>query len=338
MGLEWELSCMEVLFLIRGREHPASRYRVLQYLEPLAEGGVQAEVRDFPRSRAEWKALRPILGRRPVLFVQKKRLGPLRLWGLRRRGVRVLYDFDDAVMFQSSRHEAPESFSRSLRFRWMARGSHGVVAGSGYLARLAREHNPRVWVVPTSIDVRKYPPRNGRGEGPVTLGWIGGKKSLIFLEALKPVFRRIASEFPGTRLKIVCNDFFECPPMEVVKKAWSEAEEGDDVRSFDIGLAPLPDDPWSRGKCATKLLQCMAAAVPCVASPVGSHEEIVTNGEHGLFARTQDEWVEAIARLIRDRALAERIGAAGRKRVEEAYSLSANAPRLLGILREVASP
>ncbi len=329
---------MEVLFLIRGREHPASRYRVLQYLEPLAQGGVRAEVRDFPHSGAEWRALGPILDRRPVLFVQKKRLGPLRLWGLRRRGVRVLYDFDDAVMFQSSRHDSPESFGRTLRFRWMARGSHGVVAGSQYLAGLAREHNPRVWVVPTSIDVSKYPPRAGASDGTITLGWIGGKKSLVFLADLRPVFERVARDFPQTRLKIVCNDFFDCPPMTVIKKAWSEAEEGEDVRSFDIGLAPLPDDPWSRGKCATKLLQCMAAAVPCVASPVGSHEEIVTNGENGLFARSHDEWAEAISRLIRDRALADRIGAAGRRRVEEAYSLAANAPRLLDILREVASP
>ncbi len=327
---------MDVLFLIRGREHPASRYRVLQYLDPLAQGGVRAEVRDFPHSGAEWRALDPILARRPVLFVQKKRLGPLRLWGLRRRGVRILYDLDDAVMFQSSRHDSPDSFGRTLRFRWMARGSHGVVAGSWYLAGLAREHNPHVWVVPTSIDVSKYPPRTGGG--PITLGWIGGKKSLVFLKALAPVFERVARECPDVRLKIVCNDFFDCPPMPVIKKPWSEAEEGEDVRSFDIGLAPLPDDPWSRGKCATKLLQCMAAAVPCVASPVGSHEEIVTDGENGLFARSHDDWAGAIMRLIRDRPLADRLGAAGRRRVEEAYSLAANAPRLLDILREVASP
>lgn len=329
---------MDVLFLIRGREHPASRYRVLQYLEPLAAEGIRAEVREFPHSHAEWKSLDPVLDRRPVLFVQKKRLGPIRLWRLRKRGVRVLYDFDDAVMYQSSRHDSPDSYGRSLRFRWMARGADGVIAGSQYLADLARPHNHRVWVIPTSIDVRKYPLHEAPSNGRVTLGWIGGAKSLVFLAALKPVFQRLARELPQIRLKIVCNEFFDCPPMEVVKKPWSEAEEGEDVRSFDVGLAPLPDDPWSRGKCATKLLQCMAAAVPCVASPVGSHEEILSDGENGLLARSHDEWASQVTRLVRDPSLAARIGAAGRRTVEERYSLASSAPRLLEALRAVGAP
>jgi hypothetical protein len=121
--------------------------------------------------------------------------------------------------------------------------------------------------------------------------------------------------------------------LQIVFKAWSEAEEAQDVASFDIGLTPLPDHPWAAGKCSTKLLQCMAAGVPCVASPIGSQKEVVSDGDSGLLAATEGEWFEKISLLVRDAALRERLGMAGRSRVEEAYSLAVSAPRLARILR-----
>lgn len=327
---------MKLLMLTRGPEHPATRYRVTPYLDALRGAGIEPTPMRYPHGLTAWLSILRAARAHDAVFVQKKRLpGPLLHW-LRRRGTPVIYDFDDAVMFASSRHESPESPERQRRFERMVRGCEVLIAGSDYLKGLVARLHSRVQVVPTSIDTAKYPVREHRnGTGPVVLGWIGGRKSLVFLEALAPVFTRIAGDFPGTSLKIVCNAFFRPEEMPVIEKPWSEAEEAADVASFDVGLSPLPDDPWSRGKCATKLLQCMAAGVPVVASPVGSHLEIVADGRNGLLATTHNEWYDRLSRLIRDPALRRALGAAGRGRVEEAYSVEASAPKLLEAVRSV---
>lgn len=324
---------MKILFLTRAAEHPATRYRVAAFVEPLRAAGIEPTLLPYPHGLTGWMRILRGLRGQDALFVQKKRLSAPLLHWLKRRGTPIVYDFDDAVLFRSSRHETPESPSRRARFERMVRGCAGVVAGSGYLRSLVVGLNPRVWVVPTSIDCRRYRVRaHDGGSARVILGWIGGRKSLVFLAPLAPVFARIGREFPHVALQVVCNAFPPAAGLRVIEKPWREAEEAEDVAGFDIGLAPLPDDPWARGKCATKLLQCMAAGVPAVASPVGAHLEIVTDGRDGLLAGTEEEWYDHLARLIRDPALRGRLGAAGRKRVEDAYSVAANAPRLIEAL------
>lgn len=328
---------MNLLILTRGDDHPATRYRVTAFLGHLRAAGIEPTTLRYPHGVTGWlRILRATRGR-DVVMVQKKRLPLVLLHWLRRRGTPILYDFDDAVLFQSSRHETPDSPDRRARFERMVRGCTGVVAGSAYLQSLVAGLNARTFVVPTSIDCRRYHPRAHDGaDARVLLGWIGGRKSLVFLAPLAPVFRRLGQEFPHLALKVVCNQFPASEGLPVIEKPWSEAEEAADVASFDIGLSPLPDDPWARGKCATKLLQCMAAGVPVVASPVGSHCEIVADGTNGLLAGTEAEWYDRLARLVRDVSLRARLGAAGRQRVEEAYSVVASAPKLVEAVRAVA--
>jgi glycosyltransferase involved in cell wall biosynthesis len=153
---------------------------------------------------------------------------------------------------------------------------------------------------------------------------------------MKPVFEELHAKHPQTALKIVCNEFFDCPTMPVIKKAWAGAEEGTDVASFDIGLAPLPDDVWSQGKCATKLLQCMAAGVVSVASAVGVHREIIREGVNGCLASTHAEWLMKLDALVADPAARRTMGEAARKTVERDYSLAASQPKLLNVLRGAA--
>jgi len=329
---------MKLLFLTRGDDHPGTRYRVTPFLPPLRAAGFEAVTLRYPHGPLGWYRILAAARGHQAVFVQKKRLAGPVLGVLRRRGTRVLYDVDDAVMFASSRHADPESPARRRQFERMVRGSDGVIAGNAYLRDLAARHNPRVWLIPTCVDARKYAVRGPAADGaPPILGWIGGRKSLVFLKALAPALNRVAREFPRAALAIVCNEFFEPGAMPVVRKEWSEATEAADVASFDVGLSPLPDDPWSRGKCATKLLQCMAAGVPVVASAVGAHLEIVTDGRDGFLARTEDEWVERIGRLLQDAERRRAMGLAGRRRVEEAYSVEANAPRFVAAVRAVVA-
>ncbi len=324
---------MRLLMLTRGPDHPATRYRVNPYLVPLREAGIDPTPLPYPHGIAGWFGALRAARSHDAVFVQKKRLPGLFQNWLRRRGIPLIYDFDDAVLFRSSRHETPDSPARRRRFEAMVRASETVIAGSAYLRSLVEGIHPSVHVVPTSIDCSRYRVRGHEGGDRVVLGWIGGRKSLEFLETLAPVLSRIGRDHPGSALKIVCNAFFRVDGLEVIEKPWREAEETEDVASFDIGLAPLPDDPWSRGKCATKLLQCMAAGVPTVASPVGSHEEIVTDGEDGMLASTPDEWYDRLTRLVQDVALRRRIGAAARRRVEAAYATAVSAPKLVAAVR-----
>ncbi|MHC4779495.1 MAG: glycosyltransferase, partial [Planctomycetota bacterium] len=160
----------------------------------------------------------------------------------------------------------------------------------------------------------------------VNLGWIGAPTSLHYLEALRDVWDRVFDANPNVRLKIVSRRFFDCDRMPVEKKEWSLAEEVEDLKSFDIGLMPLTMDTWSEGKCALKILQCHAVGVPVVCTPVGMNKEAVVNGKTGYLAGDADEWVSRISALVRDRVGRIRMGAEGRKRLEEQYSLQAVAP------------
>jgi glycosyltransferase involved in cell wall biosynthesis len=328
---------VKVLFLIQGVNQPASRYRVNQFLEFLRADGIDFECRDYPRSIPAWIGVLRMRRKVDVVFFRKKRAPRWPVMRLRAGGARVVYDVDDAVMFASSRHESPEAPARMKRFTTMCASSDAVTAGNRYLADMARQHCPNVTVVPTCMDMRRYAPRGpAANRGPVVLGWIGGRKSLPFLKELDPALAMLKGLGVEAKLKVVCNEFPADCPVPVEKKTWVEAEEAADVASFDIGLAPLPDDPWSRGKCATKLLQGMAARVPCVAAPVGAHCDIVKEGENGFLASKPAEWAEKIARLAKDPALRDRLGDAARATVANEYSVQAHAPRLSALLKSLA--
>lgn len=325
---------MKILFLVRDKNHPAPRYRVLQYLPYLNLQGIQSEVANFPSSFVGWWQIVRRLSDFDIVFIQKKRVQPFWLKRLKSKA-RVIYDFDDAVMYNSSRHPNPDSPLRMAQFVNTLKNVDGVIAGNDYLKLLAVPHNPKVWVLPTSIETSRYPIRETKASPEIILGWVGGSKSLVFLKTLSIVLDRLYERYPNLRLKIVCNEFFDCARMPVIKKQWSGAEEINDILSFDIGLAPLPDDPWSRGKCATKLLQCMAAGVPSVSAPVGVHKEIVQEGVNGFLARNDDEWIDRIGRLVENETLRRQIGQAGRQTVEKDYSVNASTPKLVALFNEV---
>ena len=212
-----------------------------------------------------------------------------------------------------------------------------VFAGNAFLAEKARAFCDRVEIIPTSLDRDLYQVRTWPKEGPpeVVVGWIGAPTSLHYLEALRGVWDKVYDALPNVRLKIVSRRFFDCERMPVVKKEWKLEEEVADLQSFDIGLMPLTMDTWSEGKCALKILQCHAVGVPVVCTPAGMNKEAVVEGETGFLARTDEEWVEKIASLVRDREGRIRMGAEGRRRLEERYSLQAVAPRMASVFHEL---
>jgi glycosyltransferase involved in cell wall biosynthesis len=220
------------------------------------------------------------------------------------------------------------------RFDATVRRADLVIAGNSYLRQEALRSNGRVELLPTPLDLERYrqrPPSTGSG---VVLGWIGSRGTLRYLQHLAPVLEEVGRLFPGVRLKIVADVFLDLEAMPVEKKPWSADDEIADLHSFDIGLMPLADDAWTRGKCGFKLLQCMAVGLPVVCTPIGINAEIVTDGSEGFWATDHATWVRRLGELIADAELRLSMGQRARQKVASSYSLAVTAPLLLRYLQE----
>jgi glycosyltransferase involved in cell wall biosynthesis len=329
---------MKVLFLIQGWEVAASRYRVLQYIPYLRSKGVETTVSLYPRTLRENFRFFNDLSRYDIVFLQRKRFNQPRLGWLRKRAKRIIYDFDDSVMYRNSKAKDPLSSTRKRRFVQMIKHSDFVIAGNEFLRREVSPFNPNVEVIPSAIEeeryhLKTYPVQQER----VTLGWIGDHGSIHYLEKMKPIFESIGEKYPHVDLKIVCDTFFDCDRMKVIKKNWSSEDEVADLQGFDIGLMPLVDDPWSWGKCGLKIIQYQGVGVPVVCTPVGVNRDLVEDGLNGFYATTPDEWEGKLSFLIENSELREQMGREGRKRVLEKYTFEVCAPLLFSILNRVAT-
>jgi glycosyltransferase involved in cell wall biosynthesis len=165
---------------------------------------------------------------------------------------------------------------------------------------------------------------------------MGAPGNVVYLEALKETFDRLAERFPRALLRIVSQKFIDCAKMPVDKRVWTLDKEVDEVRRFDIALAPLQDDAWTRGKCALRILNYFAAGVAVVCSPVGANAEVVTPGETGEHATTPQEWYDALSRLASDADRRARLARAGQERARNEYSIRSLIPRMAGYLNELA--
>jgi len=266
-------------------------------------------------------------------------LSPLEFYWIRRRSAKIIFDLDDAVMYRSSSSDRPHSFSRRCKFRWMVKGSDAVIVGNEFLKEevLKVDRKKKVFLIPTPIDTSLYPEKKSISESPeVILGWIGTKGNLKYLRMLESVFENLAKRFPNLRLKIVSNDFYDSSFLPVIKKPWRLEDENQDLISFDIGLMPLQDDLWSKGKCGLKIIQYLSVGVPVVCSPVGINGDIVKDGRNGFWATSPQEWVDRLATLISNPALRLKMGREGIETVEKGYSLSVNSEKFFQALQSLS--
>jgi glycosyltransferase involved in cell wall biosynthesis len=248
----------------------------------------------------------------------------------------LLYDVDDAVFLRDSYspkglHDA----KRLQRFAAMVRASDAVIAGNRFLHDEACRWagRPSVHIIPSCVDPTLYAMASHRTARKGTqLVWVGSSSTLQGLEVIRPMLEELGRSVPGVRLKLICDRFLQFAHLPVDACPWSEASEGAEIAAADAGISWVPDDLWSRGKCGLKVLQYMAAGLPVVANPVGVHVEMVRHGETGFLAETPVQWVDAVRRLASDPALRHRMGQAGRRLLEEEYSVERGAARWLGLL------
>ena len=321
-----------LLVLTRDRGNASFRQRIEPYLQPLSQRGIAAEVVELAESPLtrpwQWRAARECAG----ILLQRKTLSAWDAWCLD-EACPLIYDFDDAVMYQARAPGQPNP-TRLRRFERTVRRANVVIAGSPYLARYAGASGARrVETAPTGLDLARFPPKTTYGRsGDLRLVWIGSASTLRQLEPFRPMFEALGRAMPEVRLRVVADAALEAPGLRVENVPWSLEAEARLLAESDVGIAPLPDTPYTRGKCGFKVLQYMAAGLPVIASPVGVNADYVQPDATGLWAKTPEEWIEAARRLAGDAALCERMGRAGRRRVEAEFDFRVLAPKVVDLV------
>jgi len=357
---------MRILFLVAHPvEDAGARYRVHQFLPYLEGAGHTCEVRPFSTERL-FHALRSkghfgtkVLEtlrcsvRRVIkladlshfdLIVIHREVFPfltpvMEKWVLFRHP-KVIFSFDDAIY---TGHDDVSTLNHPILYRLkygrgvdeVLRGCLHVIAGNRILADYAGQFNSRVSIVPTVVDCSQYPFKAGlaNGQRPITVGWVGSRSTVPYLSAVEPALRSLAEVNAGK----VRFRFFGCPEYKLdVPDFWSlpfrlETEVAD-LHSIDIGIMPLPDTEWTRGKCAFKAIQYMASGIPTVASPVGITTEIIRDDVNGLLVKSADDWFRALNRLVNNEDLRKWLSINARSTIEESYSLQVWGPRLVALL------
>lgn len=330
---------MKSLALVEAPDHVCCRYRIRAFEPSLVAAGGSLTIEGLERGLIA----RLVQFRRATRFesviLQRKLLPGWQFDELRRRSRRLIFDFDDAVLFRDSYDgRGPHCRKRAARFARTVRGVDAVIAGNRFLADCALRAGAvaeRVHVLPTCIATDGYRPATADsvsdGDG-LDLIWIGSSSTVQGLERRKDLWSRLAVEVPGIRLRLVCDRFPDLTPMPVVAIPWSEATEIEAIASGDVGISWIPDDLWSRGKCGLKVLQYQAAGLPVVANPIGVHPEMIEPGVSGSLATTADEWVEAIKALANDPDTRRRMGRAARASVVSRYSVEVWTPAFLSAI------
>jgi glycosyltransferase involved in cell wall biosynthesis len=337
---------IRVAALTSGPEVPSSRFRVRQNIEALARQGI--EVREFSPRVSKYDSPRIRLGpalkalqvarrvpglvasrRADLTWIERELLAgraSVERWTGRPR----IFDVDDAIW-----HTSVDGREFALQ---IAEQCDGVVVCNDYLADHFKSLEVPVWVVPTAVDPERWRPRAKEAREALIVGWTGLASNLPSLYAIEPALSAFLDSQPAAVLHVIAESpprFRRLDESRVRWVRWSPESEAMAVAELDIGLMPLPDDEWSCGKCAFKMLQYMSAGIPVVASPVGMNAEILGQAEVGCGAAEQDDWTRALEDLASDQSLRERLGEAGRRLVGERYSVPVVSARLASIFREV---
>ncbi len=329
---------MKALALVEAPDHVCGRYRIEAFRSALDAAGWSLDVQGIASGAiARVRQFRAAVGYDTVIL-QRKLPPSWQVAILRARSKRLIFDFDDAVLYRDSyRSRGPHSRRRAARFGRVVKAADLVLAGNGFLAGCAAVHGAgrdRVRVIPTCIDVDRYAPRQdppGR-DVIVRLVWVGSSSTLRGIENQRPMLERLGHEIPNLRLRIISDRFPRFDPLPIEPVPWSEAGEATAIAGGDIGISWVPDDLWSRGKCGLKILQYGAAGLPTVTNPVGVHAEMVVPGRSGYLPRTEDDWVGAIQKLAGDPVRRRLMGNEARKTVEGDYSVRAWSGAFVGAI------
>jgi len=341
----WDTPGVKVLFLTNKKDAPSTRWRVLQFVPHFEKAGVECVAEEWPGGMLARLTVAKRASAFDVVFLQKRLLPKLLINRLRKHARALVFEFDDVVTLKKGDDgTVKESPTRERRFRRTVRVADAVITTNDYLGELARRaaaEPERVHVFPSVIDLSRWEPHavtsGGAGPDAATIGWMGTASNLGSMEILKAPLARLCRRYEGLQVKIVCEEVISMDGVRLVHKRYAAGEEVDDVRSFDIAVAPLVEDPWTRGKVSTKLLAYFAAGLPVVASDVSANRLYIREGENGFMVGTLAQWEERLGKLIEDPELRRSVGSRARESVEKNYSIASAVPRYLALFERLCA-
>jgi len=309
----------KIIFLTEPMNSPSTRFRVLQNIPGIKDLNFDVTHEVIPKKTMERLKLFNTLTDYDIVFIQRKLFQWIVLWYISKKSKVLVFDFDDAILYKDSNESTFYSSSRLGRFKHTLKFADLTITGNEYLKELSLPYANKTIVIPTGIDTQKYTATTTYGTSPFTIGWIGSAPNLFYLKELIEPINELYKSNKNFRLKIVCDDFidgFNCP---VEKKIWRSEDESHDIQSFDIGILPVLDDIWTKGKCALKLLQYMACGLPSIASASDVTSNIINNGQNGFLASSDSEWIEILTLLLESHDKLKAIGTAARESIIGTY-------------------
>jgi glycosyltransferase involved in cell wall biosynthesis len=330
---------MRVLCIVEHGDAPSIRLRLKDCLPAYQRLGIETTILTTQRSRisAQIRILRAARNHDVVVLFKTIGFSSLELAILRKFNPRVIFDFDDAVMFREQKYEQPFTGRNFEKFRRTMSICSAAAAGNTFLGSFAEGCGLKATILPTSIDLEKYRVKKQGTTDGLTIGWVGLSDGLRYLRHIQPALRRLSEKFPGLRLKIVSDKPLELDGVRIQNETWRLETEQEHLRSFDVGIMPLWDSVWTRGKCGYKILQYMAVGTAVVASDVGVNGEIISSGQNGFLVRTENDWVTSIGNLLENSEQRRAFGLRGRELIEQKFSLDRYVTRYAELFREVTN-
>jgi len=353
---------MKILFLTAGPEIVASsRTRVFQYIPYLKNENVRCRVIVYKTGLAYYLAvsklpngfIKKIISKvismydllfsvfqtlafvcaanyYDMLFIQKTLLPNFVIKFLKKRK-KIIFDFDDAIYNDIKNHNKNRFDAQIALYDLI------ILENSQNEKYVSSHGNNNTLRITGPIDCKRYYPNKWIERDKVVIGWIGSSSTEKYFNTLKNVFRKLSIRYENLIFELVGTQKINFDGVSVKFKRWSLSTEVEDLQNFDIGIMPLSDNEWTRGKGGYKLLQYMSMGIPVVASPVGVNKEIIQEGINGFGACTEKEWAEKLSLLVESADLRRGLGANGRRFVEKFYSLESNVPKLMASLKKVCS-
>lgn len=345
---------------------PGQRFRFEQYLTYLEENGFEIEFsflinenqdrifyskgnylkKAFILAQSIWKRLKNVINRNKydVIFIFREALMLGTTYFERqfaKSKAKVIFDFDDAIwMHQESKSSAPNKNLSWLKNPDKTKDiialSDLVIAGNQYLADYAKRFNHNVEVVPTTIDTEEYLAKKKKDykRDVVCIGWSGSKTTIDHFEEALPALKTIKEKYGDKVIfKVIGDGDYQLKELGIDGDPWRKDAELDDLSEIDIGIMPLPNDEWAKGKCGLKGLQYMALGIPTLMSPVGVNSEIIKEGENGYLPTNLTEWVEGLSNLVENLDLRIEVGLKGRETVVNSFSVNSNRMKYLEIFK-----
>jgi len=349
----------KVLFIVNNRKDrsPGQRFRFEQYLSYLEENGFQCDFSPLLNERDDklfyspgnyfhkvrillksyfirYKNLRES-SNYDIIFVFREALYTRSIFFEKKfaKRAKVIFDFDDSIWLQNV-SDANKRFAflkNAAKTKDIIELSHLIFAGNEYLADYAKKYNSNIAIIPTTIDTEEYVAKSVKKDpNVVTIGWSGSVTTIQHFSFAIPALKIIKQKYgESVAFKVIGDGNYINTELNIQGLPWAKTTELDDLSSFDIGIMPLPDDEWAKGKCGLKGLQYMALEIPTIMSPVGVNSEIIQQGENGYLASHVDEWVQTLSLLIDSKNHREEVGRNGRKTVVDKYSVESNKEKYL---------